>query len=87
MSTAGLGITFNDVGIGAALNQFALQVPLGQRSYAWEESHVRTLLEDFTAALASDLSLYFLGTIVLTHGAGPLLEVSTVNSDWLRHRY
>lgn len=67
MAKHSLGITFSDAGIGATINQYDLQVPLNQRSYAWERSHVRTLFEDFSAAIQSDTPAYFLGTIVLTH--------------------
>jgi uncharacterized protein with ParB-like and HNH nuclease domain len=49
----GLGISVSDAGIGATLNQHLLMVPPNQRSYAWEESHVATLLEDFSEAIAN----------------------------------
>lgn len=52
-----------------------LVVPLNQREYSWEEEHVRDLLDDFSAAIASHQPVYFLGTIVLT-GGGPFPEVS-----------
>lgn len=72
MAKHSLGITFSDAGIGATLNQYDLQVPLNQRSYAWERSHVKTLFEDFSAAIQSDSPAYFLGTIVLTQTPGHL---------------
>lgn len=53
-----------------------LAVPVNQREYAWEEEHVKDLLQDFANAVARDIS-YFLGTIVLTHGKNKdLPEVS-----------
>ena len=72
MAKHSLGITFSDAGIGATLNQYDLQVPLNQRSYAWERSHVKTLFEDYSAAIQSDSPAYFLGTIVLTQAPGHL---------------
>jgi uncharacterized protein with ParB-like and HNH nuclease domain len=51
-------------------------VPVNQREYAWEEEHVKDLLQDFANAVAREIS-YFLGTIVLTHGKNKdLPEVS-----------
>jgi Protein of unknown function DUF262/Protein of unknown function (DUF1524) len=64
---SGLGIAIGESGIGSVLNRYPLTVPLNQRSYAWEESHVKTLLQDFSNAIASENKTYFLGTIVLTH--------------------
>jgi hypothetical protein len=71
-----LGITFGDAGIGATINQYDLQVPLNQRSYAWERAHVRTLFEDYSGAIHSDSPAYFLGTIVLTQASHGHLEVA-----------
>jgi hypothetical protein len=77
MSTkAGLGISIGEAGVGRVLHGHTLSVPLNQRSYAWEESHIRTLLEDFSRANDSDNKTYFLGTIVLTPGSGGRLEVA-----------
>jgi hypothetical protein len=76
MAKRGLGIQFSDIGIATALDQFDLKVPLNQRSYAWEDPHVRTLFEDFSLAISSDNQTYFLGTIVLTHGQDDKLEVA-----------
>lgn len=63
---AGIGIAIGESGIGSVLNRYSLRVPLNQRSYAWEEDHVKTLLQDFSNAIASENRTYFLGTIVLT---------------------
>lgn len=53
-----------------------LAVPLNQREYSWEEDHVTDLLQDFANAIANNKASYFLGTIVLTKGAGEVPEVS-----------
>jgi hypothetical protein len=63
---AGIGIAIGESGIGSVLNRYSLRVPLNQRSYAWEEDHVKTLLQDFSNAIASANKTYFLGTIVLS---------------------
>jgi hypothetical protein len=63
---AGIGIAIGESGIGSVLNRYSLRVPLNQRSYAWEEDHVKTLLQDFSNAITSENKTYFLGTIVLT---------------------
>jgi hypothetical protein len=76
MSTKGLGINAHDVGLGATLNQNLLMVPPNQRSYAWEISHVQTLLEDLSGTISAGESSYFLGTVVLTQGADERLEVA-----------
>jgi hypothetical protein len=71
-----LDIDFSTLGIGQVLSQNNLAVPVNQRSYAWEAKHVETLLQDMAGAMAADEPMYFLGTIVLTHGSGERLEVS-----------
>jgi hypothetical protein len=76
MAVKGLGISVSDAGIGATLNQHLLMVPPNQRSYAWEDSHVATLLEDFSEAIANGSASYFLGTLVLTQGDADRLEVA-----------
>jgi hypothetical protein len=65
---AGLGISIAEAGLGSVLNRYALRVPLNQRSYAWKEAHVKTLLQDLTKAIEEDAKAYFMGTIVLTQG-------------------
>ena len=69
-------IQFQHLGIGAALNHFRLRVPPNQREYAWEETHVRDLFQDFAHAIDNNRATYFLGTIVLTQGADQVPEVS-----------
>lgn len=76
MAGTGLGIAIGESGIGSVLNRYQLRVPLNQRSYAWEESHVKTLLTDFSNAVASEKSNYFLGTIVLTPSGDGKWEVA-----------
>src|SRR5581483_7583352 len=56
---------FSAHGIGELLKRGHLQVPPNQRSYAWEERHVRNLLEDLNEAISNEADDYFLGTIVL----------------------
>jgi hypothetical protein len=76
MPRGALGISISEAGIGSVLNSKSLKVPLNQRSYAWEESHVKTLLQDFSGAISNDSKTYFLGTIVLTAGDDEKLEVA-----------
>ena len=52
--------------IGHALSDNMLAVPMYQRSYAWEEVHVRDLYQDVTSALADGEKDYFVGSIVVT---------------------
>lgn len=56
---------FSGFGIGDLLKRGRLQVPPNQRSYAWEEIHVRNLLEDLNEAISNEVDDYFLGTVVL----------------------
>lgn len=76
MSGAGIGIAIGESGIGSVLNRYSLSVPLNQRSYAWEDHHVRTLLQDFSNAIASESKTYFLGTIVLSQTGDNRWEVA-----------
>lgn len=76
MAGAGIGIAIGESGIGSVLNRYSLRVPLNQRSYAWEDHHVRTLLQDFSNAIASENRTYFLGTIVLSQTADNRWEVA-----------
>jgi uncharacterized protein with ParB-like and HNH nuclease domain len=45
-----------------------LEVPVHQRSYAWETQHVLDLLQDLAAAIDSQEEEYFLETIVASQG-------------------
>lgn len=51
-------------GLAHALNDRYLAVPRYQRAYAWDEKHVRQLLEDIADAYNGNRLEYFLGTIV-----------------------
>ncbi|MCY2951577.1 MAG: DUF262 domain-containing protein [Planctomycetota bacterium] len=62
-------------GIGHAICEGNLAVPLYQRSYAWEEQHVRELLEDLASSISAKEAEYFLGSIVLIGKSGKALEV------------
>jgi len=61
-------IHFEHLGIARVLDTKQLHVPLNQREYSWEADHVSALYADLWNACAGGKS-YFLGTIVLTHGA------------------
>jgi hypothetical protein len=76
MAGSGIGIAIGESGVGSVLNRHSLRVPLNQRSYAWDDHHVRTLLEDFSNAIASENKTYFLGTIVLTQTPDATWEVA-----------
>jgi hypothetical protein len=62
---AGTRFEFNGCGIGELLKRGRVQVPPNQRSYAWEERHVRNLLEDISEAIGNNADDYFLGTVVV----------------------
>ena len=62
------GLSFEERGIANALTQRILRVPLNQRSYAWTDDDVQTLLDDLYRAFSGGEKIYFLGTIVLTRG-------------------
>ena len=59
-------IKFESIGIAKVLSDNRLKVPLNQRSYKWEEEHIKDLFKDVTDSLGA--TEYFLGTIVLTSG-------------------
>lgn len=66
-------IGFEQLGIGSVLKQHQLMVPPNQREYAWEETQVTQLFQDFARALND--GDYFLGTIVTIPRANGYLEV------------
>lgn len=76
MEEVSTGLNFEERGIASALAQRTLRVPLNQRSYAWTEDEVQTLLDDLYRAFNEGVPIYFLGTIVLTRGAGRQWEVA-----------
>ena len=57
--------SFDIKSIGKLLKAERLAVPPNQRSYKWEETHIKNLLQDFDEAISNDDQDYFLGTIVL----------------------
>ena len=61
----GIKFEFDTMGIGELLKKGRLEVPLNQRSYAWEDRHILTLFQDFSEAINDGTEDYFLGTIVL----------------------
>ncbi len=62
-------------GIAHVLADNRLKVPVFQRSYAWEKSHVTDLLQDITSALRAGAQEYFLGSIVVSTEHSGVLEV------------
>ena len=75
MSTS-KGIDFSDCGIAMAINQNRLMVPVNQRSYKWEEEHVRDLFTDLETAVDNTEPEYFLGTMVFTRKSENELEIA-----------
>lgn len=65
-------IEFEREGIGHLIIDNFLEVPAYQRSYAWEESNVRDLIEDIRN---SNLQEYFIGTAVVTPNNNGNLEI------------
>lgn len=62
--------------LGHAITDKLLAVPIYQRSYAWQEAHVKDFLQDVTNAMVEGEEEYFLGSIVATVGdAGVRLEI------------
>ena len=70
------GIIFEIQGIGKIINGHQLSVPIYQRPYAWEEKHIRDMLDDIENAIKNKEPEYFMGTIVLTGKKGSkVLEI------------
>jgi hypothetical protein len=59
-------INIDLTGIGRILFNKNLCVPLYQRSYAWEESHIIDLFNDVQGAISKGEHEYFIGSIVTT---------------------
>ncbi len=53
-------------GIGHALSDKKLQVPVYQRAYAWQEEHVTELFQDIGEAISGSEPEYFVGSIVVS---------------------
>lgn len=70
------GLEFRPDGIGHLLSDKPLQVPMHQRSYAWEGEHVQQLFDDLAEAINdSESDDYFLGTIVLVVNGNKRYEI------------
>lgn len=63
MNTTSIDIRLE--GIGHALSDKRLSVPIYQRSYAWEDKHVKDLLLDISNAIQNNETEYFLGSVVI----------------------
>lgn len=59
-------ITYDMVGIASMLKQHQYQVPMYQRSFAWDATDVDDFWSDLKGALDGREPDYFLGTVVLT---------------------
>ncbi len=55
-------------GIGHTIYDNKLTVPLYQRSYAWEDSHVNDLYDDLLTSIRNAEDEYFIGSIVISSG-------------------
>jgi len=62
-------------GIAHVLADNRVKVPTFQRSYAWEQTHVKDLLRDVADALKAGTSEYFLGSLVVSTEHAGTLEV------------
>lgn len=62
-------------GIGHALSDNLLAVPMYQRSYSWEDRHVYDLFQDVATAISKSENEYFLGSIVITQATADRPEV------------
>lgn len=55
-------------GIGHTISDNKLSVPLYQRSYAWEETHVSDLYDDLFSSIRNSEDEYFIGSVVISKG-------------------
>ena len=62
-------MTYDLNGIGHTISDNKLTVPLYQRSYAWEESHVNDLYDDLFTSIRNSDDEYFIGSIVISSGS------------------
>lgn len=63
-------IDFQIKGIGTLIKEHLLTVPNYQRSYKWEDEHIKSLFSDLSRAIDNNESEYFLGTVVLSKKEG-----------------
>ncbi|MBK0402532.1 DUF262 domain-containing protein [Adhaeribacter sp. BT258] len=61
-------LTIDLDGIGHTISDNKLAVPLNQRSYAWEDSHVNDLYDDLLTSIRNSEDEYFIGSIVISSG-------------------
>lgn len=61
-------LTIDLDGIGHTISDNKLTVPLYQRSYAWEETHVSDLYDDLLTSIRNAEDEYFIGSIVISSG-------------------
>ena len=61
-------LTIDLDGIGHTISDNRLKVPLYQRSYAWEDSHVNDLYDDLLTSIRDAENEYFIGSIVISSG-------------------
>lgn len=54
-----------EVSIIDVLNKYDLNIPAYQRPYKWERKHIRNLFYDVREAIAKDISVYRIGTVIL----------------------
>jgi uncharacterized protein with ParB-like and HNH nuclease domain len=59
-------IDFQIKGIGTLIKEHLFTVPNYQRSYKWEDEHIKSLFTDLSKAIDNNESEYFLGTVVLS---------------------
>lgn len=61
-------LTIDLDGIGHTVSDNKLSVPLYQRSYAWEDSHVTDLFDDLLTSIRNSEDEYFIGSLVISSG-------------------
>jgi uncharacterized protein with ParB-like and HNH nuclease domain len=61
-------LTIDLDGIGHTIADNKLSVPLYQRSYAWEETHVSDLYDDLFSSIRNSEDEYFIGSVVISSG-------------------
>ena len=62
-------------GIGHALSDNILSVPVFQRSYAWEDRQVTELFQDIATAISRHENEYFLGSILCTGSTVDAMQI------------
>jgi uncharacterized protein with ParB-like and HNH nuclease domain len=67
MATNGVSLQIKLDGIGHAIADNKLMVPIYQRSYAWEKDNITNLYQDWSEAIRRGDQEYFLGSIVVAH--------------------